>query len=76
MKVKRTWTKHSLRAGQIQYDDEATVRTVFGQTAIAHHSKGECENELCHYCPEPAMRRLLAGAKVKTFFCDFELVEA
>lgn len=35
MKVKRTWKTPSLRAGQEQIDDEATVRKVFGQTAVA-----------------------------------------
>lgn len=76
MKIKRTWKEKSLRAGETQIDNEATVREVFGQTSVAHHPDGACGKISCHYCPEPAMQRLLAGAVVETFFCDFKLTEA
>jgi hypothetical protein len=81
MKVKRTYKSTSLKAGQVEIVDEAKAREVFGQTAVAHHNENECKDAdykgpSCFYCCGPAMKRLLAGAKVETFFSDFELIEA
>jgi len=74
MKIKRTWNSHSLRSGEVDYIDEAQMRVIAGQTALAQHGKGECEQGECYYCPEPAMRRLAAGGKLEQFFSSFELV--
>lgn len=76
MKVKRTWTDRSLRAGQTQIDDEETVRNVFRNTDVSYHPEGACGTALCSSCEKPAMQQLLGGGLVKTFFCDFELIEA
>ena len=76
MKIKRVYKKTSLKFGQEEIIDEARMRLIAGQTALGFHSKGECDDPLCHYCPEPAMRRLMAGAKLDQFFATFELLEA
>jgi histone acetyltransferase (RNA polymerase elongator complex component) len=77
MKVKRTYKSLSLKRGQEEIVDEATVREVFGQTSVAHHgSEAECGKEHCVYCCEPSLQRLLAGATVETFFSKWELIEA
>ncbi len=52
------------------------MRVIAGQTMMARHgAEGECGKEACFYCPEVAMKRLLAGATLDQFFATFRLVE-
>lgn len=76
MKIKRTWTERSLRAGQSEVIEEAKAREIISLTTLGSHHAGKCGNEGCLHCPEPAMKRLLAGEKLQQFFCDLELIEA
>ena len=76
MKIKRTWTAKSLRAGTEEMINETKAREICGQTALGFHPEGACSTKACFYCPEPAMKRLLAGAKLEQFFRTLELVEA
>lgn len=76
MKIRRTWTNRSLRNGQTEIIDEDRARMIIRQTMLGQHGKGECSSATCSHCDEPAMRRLLAGAKLEQFFCTLELVEA
>lgn len=76
MKIKRTWTKRSLRAGQSEIIDEEKAREIISLTMLGRHSGERCGKEGCDYCSEPAMKRLLKGEKLEQFFCDLELIEA
>lgn len=76
MKIKRTYKPALLKFGRVDIVDESVARLVFGQTMIAHHKEGECPDRLCHYCAEPAMRRLTAGKEVETYFAKWQLAEA
>lgn len=76
MKIKRTWTSRSLRAGQEEIIDETKAREIIGMTMLARHPIGRCGKEDCEHCPEVAMKKLAEGEKLKQFFCDLEMVSA
>lgn len=77
MKIERVYKKTSLKFGQVDIIDEAKMREIAGQTMMARHAtEGECGKKHCVYCPEVAMKRLLAGATVDQFFATFRLIEA
>lgn len=76
MKIRQTWTKRSLRNGQSDIIDEEKARTIIKQTMLGRHATGECSKTACSHCDEPAMKKLLTGAKLEQFFCTLELVEA
>lgn len=88
MKIKRTYKAKSLKFGQSEIVDEATARNVFSQTDVAMHNLNSgyacckcpikepctCGRRICHYCPIPAMERLMAGGTVETYFSRWELM--
>jgi hypothetical protein len=76
MKIKRVYKKTSLKFGQEEIIDEARMRVIIKQTALAFHGKGECDNVACGHCVESAMKRLEAGQVLDQFFSTFQLIEA
>ena len=79
MKITRTYKPTSLKYGQVEKVAEDVVRTVAGQTRVAHHKENECKpkgyaGSNCYYCAEPAMKKFRATGKFETFFSVFQIV--
>ena len=76
MKIRRTWTAKSLRAGQSEMIDETRAREIISMTMLGRHPSGICGKEGCDHCPDVAMKKLLSGEKLEQFFCDLEMISA
>lgn len=80
LRIKRSYNENSLQHGKVEYVDEAKAREVFNNVLtydITSHPYGDLEGRriAAHNSDEP-MKALKRGAKVGTFFSDFEIEEA